>query len=244
MTQRIEEPYPVFDLGDFNRMKKQVAFTSVLVIIGVVVAVAILFLKDYLLQYSYIGVFVISVIGAMSIIVPIPYTVVILTLGLEGMNPLWLTVAGGVGSSLGELYGYLLGYYGRAAISEKQQRKMEYMIKIFDYYGPITIFLFALTPLPDDLLFIPLGMMRYKITKAFIPSILGKTMMSAILAYGGRTFGTLLSSLFGQSTPTLSGITTIITTIALILIIVAMIKLDWEKIFEKYIGVDRETGDS
>jgi membrane protein DedA with SNARE-associated domain len=163
---------------------------------------------------------------------------------LEGLNPLWLTVAGGVGSSLGELYGYLLGYYGRAAISEKQQRKMEYMIKIFDYYGPITIFLFALTPLPDDLLFIPLGMMRYKITKAFIPSILGKTMMSAILAYGGRTFGTLLRSLFGQSTPTLSGITTIITTIALILIIVAMIKLDWEKIFEKYIGVDRETGDS
>ena len=25
------------------------------------------------------------------------------------------------------------------------------MIKIFDRYGPITIFLFALTPLPDDL---------------------------------------------------------------------------------------------
>ena len=244
LTQRINEPYSVFDLGDFNRMKKQVAFTSILVIIGVAVAVAILFLEEYLLQYSYIGVFVISFIGAMSIIVPIPYTIVILTLGLEGMNPLWLTVAAGVGAGLGELYGYLLGYYGRVAISEDQQRKMEYMIKIFDHYGPITIFLFALTPLPDDLLFIPLGMMRYKITKASIPSILGKTMMSAILAYGGKTFGTLLRSLFGESTPTLSGITMIITTIALILIIVAMIKLDWEKIFEKYIGVDRETGNS
>ena len=243
LRQRIEAPYIAFDSRDLNRMKKQLAFTSILVVIGVVVAVVILFLEEYLLQYSYLGVFVISFIGAMSVIVPIPYTVVILTLGLEGMNPLWLTAVGGLGSSLGELYGYILGYYGRAGIREEQQRRMEYMIKIFDHYGPITIFLFALTPLPDDLLFIPLGMMRYPISKAFIPSILGKTVMSAILAYGGRSFGTLLSALFGESTPLMRGITTLITMIALILIIVAMIKLDWEKIFEKYVGVDKEKED-
>ena len=216
------------------------AVTIVVVMIVVVAAIAgLLDWENYLLQYSYVGVFAISLIGAMSIIVPIPYTFIILTLGMEGMNPLLLTVAGGLGSGVGEFSGYILGYYGRSVISEKQQRKMGYMMRVFDRYGPITIFLFALTPLPDDLLFIPLGMLRYKFVKAFIPSIIGKTLMCAILAYGGQFFGNILSVIFGESTPEMKLLISIITAIALVFILVAMLKIDWEKVFEKYVGAER-----
>jgi membrane protein DedA with SNARE-associated domain len=218
-------------------MQKQAAVTIVIAVIVVVAAVAgLLGWENYLLHYTYVGVFAISLLGAMSIIVPIPYTFIILTLGINGMNPLLLTVAGGLGSSIGESSGYLLGYYGRSVISEKQQRKMDYMIRIFDHYGPIAIFLFALTPLPDDLLFIPLGMLRYKFTKVFIPCILGKTLMCAILAYGGQMFGNVLRILFGESTPEMSLLISIITAIALVFILVAMLKIDWEKVFEKYMA--------
>jgi membrane protein DedA with SNARE-associated domain len=221
-------------------MEKKMAVTIVVVMIVVVAAIAgLLDWENYLLQYSYVGVFAISLIGAMSIIVPIPYTFIILTLGMGEMNPLLLTVAGGLGSGVGEFSGYILGYYGRSVISEKQQRKMGYMIRIFDRYGPITIFLFALTPLPDDLLFIPLGMLRYKFVKAFIPSILGKTLMCAILAYGGQFFGNILSVIFGESTPEMKLLVSIITAIALVFILVAMLKIDWEKIFEKYVDAER-----
>jgi membrane protein DedA with SNARE-associated domain len=221
-------------------MEKKMAVTIVVVMVVVVAAIAgLLDWENYLLQYSYVGVFAISLIGAMSIIVPIPYTFIILTLGMGEMNLLLLTVAGGLGSGVGEFSGYILGYYGRSAISEKQQRKMGYMIKIFDRYGPITIFLFALTPLPDDLLFIPLGMLRYKFVKAFIPSILGKTLMCAILAYGGQFFGNILNIIFGESTPEMKLLISIITAIALVFILVAMLKIDWEKVFEKYVGAER-----
>jgi membrane protein YqaA with SNARE-associated domain len=221
-------------------MEKQMAVTIVVVMIVVVAAIAgLMDWENYLLQYSYVGVFAISLIGAMSIIVPIPYTFIILTLGIEGMNPLFLTVAGGLGSGVGEFSGYILGYYGRSAISEKQQRKMDFMIRVFNRYGPITIFLFALTPLPDDLLFIPLGILRYKFVKAFIPCILGKTLMCAILAYGGKKFNDILSMVFGESTPEMKLLISIITAIALILILVAMLKIDWEKVFEKYVSKER-----
>jgi len=222
-------------------MEKKMAVTIVIAMIVVVAAVAgLLDLENYLLQYSYVGVFTISLVGAMSIIVPIPYTFIILTLGMGGkMNPLLLTVAGGLGSSVGESSGYILGYYGRSAISEKQQRKMDYMLRIFDHYGPIAIFLFALTPLPDDLLFIPLGMLRYKFTKVFIPCILGKTLMCAILAYGGQMFGNILSILFGESTPQMELLISVITAIALVFILVAMLKIDWEKVFEKHVSAER-----
>lgn len=193
---------------------------------------------NYLLQFSYFGVFLISLIGAMSIIIPVPYTFVILTLGMKGlMDPLLLTVAGGLGSGIGEFSGYLLGYYGRAMISEKRQRKMDYIIRVLENrYGPLVIFLFALTPLPDDLLFIPLGVLRYKFVKAFIPCFLGKLLMCAILAYGGQLYYDFLVTVFGGGTFEIELLTSVITAIILVFIFVAMFKIDWEKVFEKYVG--------
>ncbi len=190
-------------------------------------------------QLGYIGVFITSLAGAMSIIIPIPYTLVILTLGTR-MNPLLLTIAAGTGSAIGEFSGYALGYYGRAIISEKQQRKMDFMMRVFERYGAITIFLFALTPLPDDLLFIPLGILRYSFVKAFIPCILGKLLMCSILAYGGQFYFDLLSIIFGDSGPVGAVITSVITIVLLIILLVAMFKIDWEKIFERYVSQGSE----
>jgi len=127
-------------------------------------------------------VFAISFIGTASIIIPVPYTVLILGLSLSAAwDPLLLTLAGGLGSALGEMVGYVLGYYGRRIVSAERQRKMEFLVRIFDRYGPLAIFVFALTPLPDDLLYIPLGLMHYKFYKAFIPTIIGKFLMISII---------------------------------------------------------------
>ena len=188
-------------------------------------------MKDFALQFSYLGVFIISFIGSVSVVFPVPYTIVIYLLGAV-LNPVFIAISSGLGSALGEFSGYALGYYGRAVVSKERQRKMEYMVKIFDRYGPAAIFLFALTPLPDDLLFIPLGVMRYPFWKAFIPALLGKTLMSFILAYAGQQSITLIETLFAGS----GLVGTVITSVLLIVIIVAMIKIDWEKLFEKYVS--------
>ena len=142
-------------------------------------------MEQFALQFGYLGVFVISFIGSVSIIFPVPYTLVIFFLG--GMlDPFFVAITGGLGAALGEFSGYALGYYGRKVVSEERRRKMDYMLRIFGRYGSVTIFLFALTPLPDDLLFIPLGVMRYPFLKAFIPALLGKMLMTFILAYSGQ----------------------------------------------------------
>jgi membrane protein YqaA with SNARE-associated domain len=204
------------------------------------------YLMNYLLQFSYLGVFLVSFIGAVSIIVPIPYTFVILTLGMRPeWDPLLLTVAGGLGSAIGEFSGYLLGYYGRSAISEERQRKMNYMMKFFNRFGSIAIFIFALTPLPDDLLFIPLGILRYPFVRAFIPCFLGKLLMCFILAYGGQLYYNVLRLLFGESTGEAELLIAVITAVTLVFILVAMFKIDWEKVFEKYVakGSERVEGD-
>lgn len=181
-------------------------------------------------QYGYFGVFLISLIGALSIVFPIPSTLIIYLIGAV-LDPFLIGISGGFGAALGEISGYVLGYYGRAVISEERQRKMNFMLKVFSRYGTVAIFLFALTPLPDDLLFIPLGIMRYKFIKAFIPSVLGKIFMYFILAVGGQLSINVIKDVFGEG----GWWTTVVATVLLIAILVIMLKVDWEKAFTRHI---------
>jgi len=213
-------------------------------------------MESLALQYGYFGVFLISLIGALSIIFPIPYTVIIFTLGglrvgeAWVFEPLWIAVAAGIGSAFGEFSGYLLGVGGRKVISEKYKKKMDFLVKVFNKYGSITIFLFALTPLPDDLLFIPMGVMRYSIIKAFIPALIGKFFMNLIVAYSGRFSIQIIRDIFGVESDWISALIGMVIAIALLIIVfVIMFKVNWEKYFEKYVtkeegGGEKLEGDS
>jgi len=201
-------------------------------------------------QYGYLGIFLISLIGAMSIFVPIPYTIVIFILGGVQdafgnwvFEPLWIAVAAGLGSAIGEFSGYLLGVGGRRVIGNKYKKRMEFLTKLFKKYGPVAIFVFALTPLPDDLLFIPLGVMRYSLLRAFIPALLGKFFSNLIIAYSGRLSLEIVKSIFGvegEGTSLLVG--TIIGIVLLVIVFIIMFKLDWEKRFAKYVDEPKDSG--
>ena len=194
-------------------------------------------MKNFAAQYGYLGIFFISLIGSMSIFIPIPYTIVIFTMGgLPGFEPLWIAIVAGLGSSVGEFSGYLIGASGRLAISQKNKKKIDFLMKLFKRFGPLAIFLFALTPLPDDLLFIPLGVMHYHPILAFIPAFLGKFLSSLIIAYAGRLSIEIISRIFGLEGGAGSILIGTIIGIALMIIVIfIMFKVDWEKRFSKYI---------
>lgn len=199
----------------------------------------------FAVQYGYLGIFLISMLGALSIFVPIPYTVVIFTLGgLQTFDPLWIAIAAGAGAAVGEFSGYLIGFGGRRVIGEKYKKKMDFLTKLFKKFGPIVIFVFALTPLPDDLLFIPLGIMRYSLLRAFIPALIGKFVSNLIIAYSGWLAVTIISDLFGvegEGTTALIGM--ILALVLMVIVFVIMFKVDWENRFAKYVNEPEEDND-
>jgi membrane protein DedA with SNARE-associated domain len=209
-------------------------------------------MKNFAVQYGYLGIFLISLLGATSIFVPIPYTIVIFILGgLQDtfgnwvFEPLWIAVAAGAGAAIGEFSGYLIGVGGRKVISDKYKKKMDFLTKLFKKYGPIAIFVFALTPLPDDLLFIPLGVMRYSLLRAFVPAVLGKFFSNLIIAYSGRLSLEIVKSLFGvegEGTSLLVG--TVIGIVLLVIVFIIMFKLDWEKRFAKYVDESKSSDET
>jgi membrane protein DedA with SNARE-associated domain len=203
-------------------------------------------LQNFAVQYGYLGVFLISLLGAMSIFVPIPYTLVIFILGASSsFDPLLIAVAAGLGSAIGEFSGYLLGVGGRKVIGDKYKKKMDFITKLFKKYGSIAIFIFALTPLPDDLLFIPLGVMRYSLLRAFIPALLGKFFSNLIIAYSGRLSLDIVKKIFGVEGEGMSLlIGTIIGIVLLVVVLIIMFKVDWEKYFAKYVNEPKPEGRS
>jgi membrane protein YqaA with SNARE-associated domain len=201
-------------------------------------------LRDFAIQYGYLGIFLISLLGAMSIFVPIPYTVVIFILGgLDTFDPFLIAVAAGIGSAIGEFSGYLLGAGGRKVIGDRYKKRMDFITKLFKKYGSVAIFIFALTPLPDDLLFIPLGVMRYSLLRAFIPALLGKFFSNLIIAYSGRLSLDIVKNIFGVEGEGMSLlIGTIIGIVLLVIVIIIMFKVDWEKHFAKYVEEPKSNG--
>ncbi len=200
--------------------------------------------------YGYFGIFLISLIGALSIFFPIPYTVIIFTLGglqVDGVwvfEPVWIAAAAGIGSAFGEFSGYFLGFSGRKVIGEKFKKKMDFLVRLFNKFGAAMIFLFALTPLPDDLLFIPLGVMRYGVIKALIPALLGKFCMNLIIAYSGRFSIQIIRDLFGVDSDWMSALVGMVLAIVLLVIVLTiMFKMDWEKYLEKYVTEEKAEGE-
>lgn len=195
-------------------------------------------------QYGYLGIFLISFLGASSIFFPIPYTVIIFTLGglqTGGFEPLWIAVAAGIGSTVGEFSGYLVGLGGRKAIGERYKKKMDFLMRVFKKFGSVVIFLFALTPLPDDLLFIPLGVMRYNLIRAFIPALIGKFCMNLIVAYSGRFSIQIIRNIFGVDSDWVTAVIGMALAIVLLIIVfIIMFKVDWEKYLEKYVTAKKD----
>jgi membrane protein DedA with SNARE-associated domain len=187
------------------------------------------------LQYGYLGVLAISLAGAMSIIVPVPDTIVVFTLaGLKVgagwvFDPLLLASAAAVGGAIGEFSGYVLGFSSRKVISGRYKKNVDFLGKILSRFGSVAIFAFALTPLPDDLVFIPLGATRYNPVKAFVPGIFGKFLLGLTVAYGGRFSIDIIKNTLGMG----SDMVSLISTVIGISVAVIMFKVDLTKCFEK-----------
>jgi membrane protein YqaA with SNARE-associated domain len=195
-------------------------------------------LQQFSVQYGYLGVFFVSLVGALSLVVPVPDAITVFTLaGLRVgggwvFDPLLIAAAATVGSGVGQFSGYLLGVGGKKTIAGKYRKNADFLVRVFNRFGPVGIFAFALTPLPDDLMFIPLGIARYNPVKAFVPALAGKFLGSLIIAFGGRFSIGIITDLFGAGSSLLSFLVSAALGVA---VAIAMFKVDWTKHFGKLV---------
>jgi membrane protein YqaA with SNARE-associated domain len=149
-------------------------------------------------DWGYLGIFVISLVSSASIILPVPYFAFVFAAGAV-LNPLLVGIAGGLGSAIGELSGYLIGFGGKHAIKNKHEKLLKKAESWAEKHGFFAVVVFfAATPLPDDIIGILGGALGYNVKKFFVASLIGKLALNLALAFGGfYGYAWLLSSLGG-----------------------------------------------
>lgn len=131
------------------------------------------------------GLFLISVLGNATLILPVP---VILTAFVGGgiYNPILVALVTAFGAALGELTGYLAGISGQEIIEEPKYKKIR---KWMDKYGLWTIFFLAAIPNPAfDLAGIVAGATKIPVKKYLIATYGGKIIKYLLIAYLGKIF--------------------------------------------------------
>lgn len=144
-------------------------------VLAILISVLIFLNRDKFVNlesYGYLGIFLISLLGNATIILPVP---VILTAFLGGgiFNPLIVAVVTSLGATIGEFTGYLAGISGRGLIENKG--KIEKVKNWTRKYGLWTLFVLAVIPNPlFDLAGIAAGATRIPVYKYLIVVWLGK----------------------------------------------------------------------
>jgi membrane protein YqaA with SNARE-associated domain len=159
--------------------------TAVLVAVGV--TVGIIMLRGHIRQfavYGYPGVFLISLLGNATLILPAPSFAVVFAVG-GALNPLGVGIAAGLGAALGEMTGYLAGIGGRAVIEDRPlyHRLADWMRRA----GMLAVFLLALIPNPAfDVGGMMAGALGMPVWRFLLAGWAGKSIRFALLALSGQ----------------------------------------------------------
>ena len=123
--------------------------------------------------------------------VPTPYTFVVCFssqpfLEINYLIPLLVGFIASLGCLVGELGGYFIGRGASELISEERTEILKkYQQFLIDHpkVAPFLIYLFGLTPLNDDMITIPLGLIKYDVKKTIFWIWLGKLCLMLVFAY-------------------------------------------------------------
>lgn len=197
--------------------------------------------------FGYLGVFTASFVGSIIVFVPVPYFPVLVAAALsEQLDPNLISLVSAVGVLLAKMIIFYASYYGRRVLSDKTKQRMFPLQKVLRRYGGFGAFIVALTPIPDDVVYIPLGLARYSPWKFAIATFTGKFILNEIIVWssvilGRPFFESFISTDINPMYLTLG----IIASVAVFVIIVYLsIRVDWARVIGKWFPWAVDSSDS
>lgn len=141
-------------------------------------------------SYGYVGVFVISFISGLNLVVPVP-AVAFLPVFLEsGLSFLTVVIIMSAGMTVADAVGYGFGSLGRKAYTSawgnaKAIKRIERFRK-HHRHGPLLALLVfsSLAPLPNEVMVIPMGILGYRLRNIMPVVFVGNIVFNTIYASG------------------------------------------------------------
>ena len=187
-------------------------------------------------EVGYLGLTIVSFFGSLIPFVPIPSFVLVATMAVgEQFDIHLLVLIAALTSTAAKQIIFYASYGGRKIISDKTKKRMKPFQKLVKRYGGSAAFVAAATPIPDDLVYIPLGLAKYNPKRFFIATLLGKVVLYYAIVLISHYMGlSLLEPILediNDPSPIYVGI--ILFGASMTIIVVLLLRLDWERILSR-----------
>jgi len=187
-------------------------------------------------EVGYLGLAIVSFFGSLIPFVPIPSFVLVATMAVgEQFDIHVLVIIAALTSTAAKQIIFYISYGGRKIISEKTKKRMKPFQKLVKRYGGSAAFVAAATPIPDDLVYIPLGLAKYNPKRFFVATLLGKIVLYYAIVLISHYMGLSLLEPILQDIedplPIYIGI--IILGLAMTITVILLLRLNWERILSR-----------
>ena len=184
-------------------------------------------------EVGYLGLTIVSFFGSLIPFVPVPSFVLVATMAAgEQFDIHALVLIAALTATGAKQIIFYASYGGSKIISEKTKKRMKPFQKLVKRYGGSAAFVAAATPIPDDLVYIPLGLAKYNPKRFFVATLSGKFVLYYVIVLISHYMGlSLLEPVLQQiddPLPIYIGI--IALGVAMTVVVILLLRLNWEKI--------------
>ncbi len=188
-------------------------------------------------EVGYIGLTLVSFFGSLIPFVPLPSFLLLATMSVGDQFDLHIIALISAFTATGaKIIVFSVSYGGRKIIGEKSRKRMRPFERLVKKYGAMAAFFAAATPMPDDLIYVPLGLAKYNPKRFIIATLAGKIILSYIIVFAAHYFGLSLVEPFIEDIEDVNTIYLGIAIFAAIMtsIVILLLKLDWQRIMGRF----------
>jgi len=184
-------------------------------------------------EVGFLSLALVNFFGSLVPFVPLPGFLLLATMSVGDQYDLHvLALLSAITATIAKQIIFFVSTSGRKIINEKTRKRMRPFERLVKRYGAAAAFVAAATPIPDDIIFVPLGLAKYNPKKFFVATLTGKIVLSYVIVFVSHYLGLSLVEPFLENiedaTPVYIGI--IIFGAMMTAVIVLLLKLDWQRI--------------
>ncbi|MGI9567521.1 MAG: VTT domain-containing protein [Nitrosopumilus sp.] len=188
-------------------------------------------------EVGYLSLALVNFFGSLVPFVPLPGFLLLATMSVGTQFDLHvLALLSAITATVAKQIIFYVSYGGRKIINEKTRKRMRPFERLVKRYGAGAAFFAAATPIPDDLVYVPLGLAKYNPKRFFIATLTGKIVLSYVIVFVSHYLGLSLLEPFleniDDATPVYIGIA--IFGIMMTTVVVLLLRLDWQRILGRF----------
>jgi membrane protein DedA with SNARE-associated domain len=178
-------------------------------------------------------VFIAVLISHLIPFLPLPGYLATISYVASRNDPVSLALAAlatALGAALGKLAVFLYGYgIGRAVMGEELTYAKKFFDKISKWGIDVAVFIFAMSPLADDVLYIPLGAAGYSIRRFFAALLAGKLVLATVLVVFADVAYAALDQVVGDT-----WLSSLILAVVTLVVTFLVLRIKWSRVLAAY----------